>query len=194
MASKSTPESRLKRLAKEIPTEEETYNLLKSLEGQDSHASDRATAIVGAAMIENALEVVILSRLYPLLSKDDRLDLFDGDKNAPLATFSSRIRMGYALGIYGKVTQSHLDRIRTIRNVFAHSGRTLTFETTEVKDVVDKLTAYSGKNLSGSGMIKTSKERYAANVAFLQSVLRAEMLPVNYLAAYSLAYGRSRIP
>lgn len=40
--------------------------------------------------------------------------------------------MGYCLGIYGEVTRNDLRRLKNIRNVFAHSPRTITFETPEV--------------------------------------------------------------
>jgi hypothetical protein len=45
--------------------------------------------------------------------------------DAPLATFSAKIRLAYALSIFGSSTRDDLDTIREIRNAFAHSTRPL---------------------------------------------------------------------
>ena len=70
--------------------------LLRLIENQ-SLESDYAIAIVGASLIERALEVAILSRFVPM-SKTDRGRLFEFEQ--PLGSFSARIRIGAALGLY----------------------------------------------------------------------------------------------
>jgi hypothetical protein len=97
-------------------------------------ASPRAAAIVASALIEDTLRWCLCGFLIPKdtqiaeLPNDDHAAVFDGE-SAPLGTFHAKIIMGYALGIYGKITRENLKRIKNIRNICAHSPRTITFET-----------------------------------------------------------------
>lgn len=92
-------------------------------------ADDRSAAITAAALTEVAVEKAIKLRLRPLTKTEQRA-LFDG--TAPLATFSAKIRMGYALGIYGRETRHDLESINAIRNVFAHSVHEVSFKSRAV--------------------------------------------------------------
>lgn len=65
--------------------------------------------------------------------------MFKGD--APLASFSARIRMAYALGIISKEMRADLDAIRDIRNVFAHAQKHITFDTHAVRSACLSLKA-----------------------------------------------------
>lgn len=93
-------------------------------------ADDRTAAIAGAALVEFALEKAILLCLRPL-RKTEREGLFEG--TAPLATFSAKIRIAYALGIYGTQERHDLTTINAIRNAFAHSVHELTFRSRRVR-------------------------------------------------------------
>jgi len=48
--------------------------------------------------------------------------------NGPLNSFSSKIIVGYALGIYDEGMRNDLNIVRNIRNVFAHSKRLIQFD------------------------------------------------------------------
>jgi hypothetical protein len=119
MVSKSSTLKHLKALAKEVPDERRIRGLLRRMENRNL-GSDYAVAIIGASLIERALEAAILSRFVPL-DKDDRSRLFGYEQKGPLADMAARIRMGAALGLYGAETFRDLEKIRHIRNVFAHS-------------------------------------------------------------------------
>lgn len=101
-------------------------------------ASDRAAAIVEATQLDARLKSAILTKMVPL-TKGEEGALFKGD--APLASFSARIRMAYALGIISKDMRSDLDAIRDIRNVFAHAQKHITFETDAVRSACLSLNA-----------------------------------------------------
>ena len=79
--------------------------------------SDRAAAITACSYLEPRVDRALRSRLVPLTKKLDQT-LFAG--YGPLSTLSARIDVGYALGLYGKMTRADLHRIRSIRNSFAH--------------------------------------------------------------------------
>lgn len=93
---------------------------------------DRAVAIIQATNFESTLEDAIKSKLVPLNAEDCRR-LFSPD--SPLGTLGTKINFGYALGIIGKHTRKDLNAIRHIRNAFAHSRKTLSFDTDEISEV-----------------------------------------------------------
>lgn len=177
MASIPRGLSRLKKLAKEIPDETEVLKLLSSLqERKDDHAADRAAAIVGGTLVEAALEAAILSKFVPLDPKEERGDLFDGDKNGPLATFSARIRLGYAVGLYGPLTKEELECIKAVRNAFAHGALTLDFKTPDVVAICNTLSLFEKSAPSEGYLGNTPREKYISTVAFISSRLRRNIL------------------
>ena len=88
-------------------------NFLEELQG----ISERASAIVSGAMLEDILGHLLLNRLV-----DDEGVAQDLLFNAygPLGTFSARINMAYMLGLIGKQEQRELNLVKRIRNEFAH--------------------------------------------------------------------------
>jgi hypothetical protein len=92
---------------------------LRGIENRHT-GSDYAVAIIGSSIVERALEVALLSRFVPL-NKDEVDRLFSYDTNGPLANFGARSRMGVALGLFGGATFEDLEKIRNIRNLFAHA-------------------------------------------------------------------------
>jgi DNA-binding MltR family transcriptional regulator len=86
--------------------------------------SDRAMVIVAAAQADDALREMIERLMRPTLSDQD--ELFDGD--APLATFSARIRVAYRLGLIDDRLVRALNILRRIRNGFAHDTTATTLE------------------------------------------------------------------
>jgi hypothetical protein len=130
MAAKSSSLARLKALAKEIPDEPKIRGLLRVIENRHL-GSDYAVAIIGASLIERALQAAILSRLVPL-GEDDRNRVFNFEQKGPLADMAARNRMGAALGLYGPDTFKDLEKIRAVRNLFAHAPTLLGFDNKEI--------------------------------------------------------------
>ncbi|MCK1497892.1 MltR family transcriptional regulator [Bradyrhizobium sp. 188] len=91
--------------------------------------SARGAVASMSSLIEEALAGAIKKRLVPLTDKEES-NLFEN--NGPLSTLSSRINMGYALGIYGAKARRDLNLLREIRNAFVHSIRHIEFDTPEV--------------------------------------------------------------
>jgi hypothetical protein len=82
-------------------------------------ADDRTAAIVAASLVENNLALVISTRLRQFADDAEKRRLFD-NSGALLSTFSNKIDMGFALNLYDRLVRDDLDRIREIRNQFAH--------------------------------------------------------------------------
>jgi Mannitol repressor len=134
MAKQSTPKKRLKKLANAIPSVKQTHAVMLALEPQQNTFGDYAIAIIGSGLVEKALEAVILTRFINL-EPDERNGIFNYEGNGPLSDLSAKIKIAYALGLFGPKTRDDLEYIRTIRNSFAHSLNLLRFETEEVAEV-----------------------------------------------------------
>lgn len=100
-----------------------------------SRTNDRGACILLSANVEAALEKALTNYLFLSIQRDEQLF----SENGPLSSFSNKILMGRALKIYGAETFHNLDRIRHVRNAFAHAHAPVSFTTSEVKRVVDEL-------------------------------------------------------
>lgn len=101
-----------------------------------SHESERGCVIVGAALLDEALEQILKIRLVPSPEKRDKL--FNG-AYAPLGSFSAKIDFAYRVGIIGLNRRSILHLIRKLRNDFAHSTLQLSFDSQQVRNRVKEL-------------------------------------------------------
>jgi hypothetical protein len=106
------------KFSRRIPSVEEHRKLSQEI----LHGSDRSVAIILASEVERFLEFAILAKL-PNTDDQDKLVGHDG----PLDTFSRKIHLGYAMGIYDARFRDDLIRIKDIRNDFAHSVMPLCF-------------------------------------------------------------------
>ena len=93
-------------------------------------ASPRATAIVGAAFVEDHLQRLIHSRL---VHDKKVVEQMFGPSSA-LGTFSSKINLGFLMGLYSTDARRELDCIRSIRNDFAHELHINSFDIPSIKD------------------------------------------------------------
>lgn len=84
---------------------------------------ERGLVLTLAAFSEEALGELLGQFMRPGQSAKDLLEGF----NAPLGTFSARIKAAFALGLITDRQQENLDRLRRIRNEFAHSWEPITF-------------------------------------------------------------------
>lgn len=86
--------------------------------------TDRGCALMAAAYLDSQLAELL--KLY--FVDDSRLakDLFE--HNGPLASFSSRIDVAFALGLIGPHARRELHLIRRIRNDFGHEAKPISFD------------------------------------------------------------------
>jgi DNA-binding MltR family transcriptional regulator len=172
---------RLKLLAKEIPDDRETRALLRALELDESEYVDRSIAIIAASWLEKALEVGILSKFIKL-DDEQRKRLFDTYQHGPLADFSARIKIGAALDLFGPKTHDDLERIRVVRNAFAHSPQLLKFSTKEVAAVCNELHLPTTLTLvEGGGSSAGPKTRYVSTAIAITSRIKTRMVSTGNL-------------
>lgn len=155
---------------------------------------DRGVAIVFGALLERALETAISTHFY--ISADEARRLFSYTDDGPLAEFSAKIAMGYALGIYDNRMQSDLKWIARIRNAFAHARVAVGFDTEAIIGACDQL-MWPHKNSplhTSKGIAKAPRQRFTACIGMMVIFLRkGPSGPRKYVGsvAYQVMYGRA---
>jgi hypothetical protein len=142
--------------------------------------SDRGAALIAQAYLEDRLVAAIKARL---VDNDDVLNrLFKG--TGPLASFSSRIDIGLALGLYQVEAHKLFRQIKDIRNDFAHKARPLDFTTPSIADRCNNLNIRrEGEYLSHlresetyeAGPAGTPREAFINAIKFLMFVCDREL-------------------
>jgi mannitol operon repressor len=144
------------------------------LTGQDALApviaelhiqSDRACAIVAASMLENMLETVIVRSMVPGTT-DALLGAY-----APLSTFRGKIDLALAMGLIGKSEAHDLNRVRKIRNSFAHSLEPLSFDRSPVREHVQQLVLSAA---SVTGKAQPPRNEFQDSVMMLTGFLHGK--------------------
>jgi hypothetical protein len=101
---------------------------LNAFSGRFRAESDRACAVLGAALLDARIESLFGRRL-----REYKQELLSS--NGPLGTFSARIRVARALAWISDDVRYDLDKVRSIRNEFAHNfDHELSFSTQSIAD------------------------------------------------------------
>jgi DNA-binding MltR family transcriptional regulator len=129
----------LRELLRDKVTEEDSLPGLFDFENHDMRRyADRAAALITATILEQGLEYALASHFVELDPNEHR-DLFSEDADAPLSSFAARVRLAYALGVFGPKTRDDLTCIRAVRNAFAHAKAHLNFQSPQIIAVCDLL-------------------------------------------------------
>jgi DNA-binding MltR family transcriptional regulator len=105
-----------------------TKNLFEGILHQ-SRMTHPGVVIASTAILDNELERALKKAMRPF-SKEMYKRLFGPFR--PLSTFASKIVMAYALRIITEEIYVELEKIRHIRNEFAHSSKMLNFNSKEI--------------------------------------------------------------
>lgn len=92
--------------------------------------SDRGAALISTAMLDDILASTIRAFILDSPTKDDLVIGF----NAPLGGFAARILAAYSLGLISKREYHECERLRKVRNEFAHKVHP-SFNDQKVKDI-----------------------------------------------------------
>lgn len=86
--------------------------------------TDRGAIILATTALEDELQRALIAVFQPLNSTEkDELFGFE----APLRSFSAKIRLAYALGILDKPRKRIAEVVRVMRNTCAHAGQATSF-------------------------------------------------------------------
>ncbi len=137
-----------------------------------AQSSDRVAAILATAWLDRALEKALLRSMISPLPDKERKELFDGSGSAPLASISAKIRLAYAIGVYGSITRDDLEVLSGLRNIFAHSAEAVSFDTPEIRERCLRLKAFEYyKSFRGLGITGLPKTPSVARSQFMASYL-----------------------
>lgn len=143
--------------------------------------TDRAAVIVGAALLDDALDTLLRARLAPIVSGED--SLFDG-AYAPVANFSARIDLAYRIGVVSAKMTRDLHLVRKVRNSFAHDITGCSFEDASVRSRVLELMRSHGyaDRFPGTRALfpKGPRGDFQLSVSLMQWALRSKL---RYVAA-----------
>ena len=103
---------------------------------QLSQESERGSAIIGAAYIDDVLEEILKAFMIAPAQRQD--ELF-ASSFAPLGSLSAKIALSYRLGLISPNIRVSLDLVRKIRNDFAHVLHPIDFKTQSVHDRIREL-------------------------------------------------------
>lgn len=114
---------------------EDHFKNLNDLNRLLSELDDRGLVLAVASFAEEALGELLKAFMVPSEATNLLLDGF----NAPLGTFSSRIKASYSMGLIGKNQYSNLETLRKIRNEFAHTWKNVNFQEPRIYSLVDSM-------------------------------------------------------
>lgn len=155
--------NKLGRLSRHDPSDEQLEAALILLESPD--VPDMIAAILGAAVVEYALEAVLK---LTFKHHDDATWVRMIDSVGPLRDFQTKIICGFALGLFSEEIRINLNLVRGIRNVFAHSRTHLRFDHPDLGDALNTTRPIrSGKHLHNVGTLSISANKRAyTNLCF----------------------------
>jgi hypothetical protein len=111
------------------------------LHAEFDEESDRAAIILAAAMLDEALQALLLAKLVPAAGSSD--PLFDV-ANAPLNSFSNKIDFAHRIGVISSRMCRDLHLVRKIRNDFAHRPAGCSLQDQQIKSRIEHLTQSHG--------------------------------------------------
>jgi DNA-binding MltR family transcriptional regulator len=94
--------------------------------------SDRGAAIIAATFLDAQLRELLSRFLIDERKVVDDLLGTDEMADRPLSSFSSRIKAAYCMGLISQSMYYDLEKIRRIRNKFAHEMHGYTFDEQEI--------------------------------------------------------------
>ena len=111
---------------------------LASFTEKFDNESDRGAALIGAALLDGHLCLLIASFF---IDDENEVNELLGINNyySPLGTFSARIRAAYCLGLISRDEFHDLRMIQRIRNAFAHELDSASFDSKQVRDRCNSL-------------------------------------------------------
>ena len=122
--------------------------------------SDRSVVILAGSFIEMTLEKYLRMKL---VDSESVAQLFSG--YAPLATFSAKIEVGFALGLLPVHVYQDLKVVKKLRNIFAHEVEPWNFDSQRVGDICANFNKI--KRTDGSSWELTSaREKFLSAVFF----------------------------
>lgn len=103
---------------------------LEVLDAEFSGASDRAAAIVAAAVLDDALRTLLAAVM--IVDYPPQFDVFAPGQE--LGSYMARVKVAFVLGLIDDSERKRLSLVAKIRNEFAHIARDISFNSAHIAD------------------------------------------------------------
>lgn len=133
--------------------------------------SPRGAVLVACSYIEKLLRETIYNFL---IESPDRKLLLDVS-NAPIGTFSSRIKVAYCLGLISDEERNDCNILRKIRNEFAHNLR-VSFNDKKLIDLCKKFYYSINEGIDGKEVDMTQQFKFGAGGLLLNLIHRPDQV------------------
>lgn len=138
---------------------EDVSRLVEDLEKE----TDRGAALLGAAFLDDVLELVLRSAM---VDAPEVIDKLIGGGRA-LESFGSRAHLAYLMGLLGPDIYADINLIREVRNDFAHRQPT-SFDSEEIRDKCKRLQCVS---VFYTDEMCTPQERFVVDIVLIANHL-----------------------
>jgi hypothetical protein len=141
----------LKKLRRREPKPEDLVRSYREIRRQKN---GRGAALLACALLDRCLSLAIYSALPNKSQAENLLE-----DHGLLGTFSAKISLGHALGLFGNQTRRNLDIIREMRNLFAHDTTQLSFSTPEITQACRELVLPTPHPMLPKNLIRSETPR-----------------------------------
>ena len=118
-----TQPASMKSLGRSRPTVQEVFAIIDNIAKQE----DREIVLIGAALLDDTLLEALKANFIKLSARESKS--LDDDV---LSTFSAKIHVARAIGVISRKLYNDLERIRHLRNAFAHWSQRIDFSNLDV--------------------------------------------------------------
>jgi hypothetical protein len=115
--------------------EDETFGEFNALTKLLHNLDDRGLVLSLSAFAEDLLGVLLKTFMLPSDSTSILLEGF----NAPLGTFSARIKAAHSLGLVNELQFHDLELLRKVRNEFAHTWRSIDLLKPKISSLIKQM-------------------------------------------------------
>jgi hypothetical protein len=157
-------------------TQAQVAAFLEELKSQ----TDRGTAVIAAAVLDDLLEILLTARFVEL--SGERSDGLFKKIGAPLSSFSSKIEICFAVGVISNEARLAMHLIREVRNEFAHRIEQITFDHPDVATKIETRILRSIKKLGKSNR-EMFIDSFSAVALIIYSTLSATDIRIRSLEA-----------
>lgn len=151
-------------------TTDDYFDSLNELTSRLHSLDERGLVLTLSAYAEDSLADLLKAFMVQDSTAAKLVDGYD----APLGTFSARLRTAYAVRLLTKGQYHDLEHLRAIRNMFSHTWRTISFDDEAVRKNID---AMNYSNVVEK-FPETPREKLSGSVSFLLVELRVAVSQV----------------
>ena len=113
----------------------------------------RSAAILSGAIVESRLETALKQSFHRDTKMTDELFGISG----AIGSFSTKVKLGFLIGMYSLKARKELETITKIRNLFAHKLDVINFDGQQIKAMANNLTLCYTESFTITNLVPRTK-------------------------------------